>query len=121
MGSEAFRVTKKPINHGMNFVQIYVMVIWQELLSEELVEYRSVPPKFAVVRQERGDLIDAEPGIRASDMDLTARMVTLQPNRWDTWTAGVYGRTPLQELRYIFHLLENDDVVTHSRHVDDIT
>ena len=48
-------------------------------------------------------------------------MANLHPDAWDPWTAGVYSRAPLQELRYIFHLVENDDVATQSRHMDNVT
>ena len=61
MRSEAFRIAMQPINHEINFVRIYVMVSWQQLLSETLMVYCSVPPKFVAVRHQRSDLIEAKP------------------------------------------------------------
>lgn len=61
MRSEPFRITMKPINHEINFVGIYVMVNGQQLLSETLMVYCSVSPKFVAVRHQCGDLIEAKP------------------------------------------------------------
>ena len=74
----------------MNFINIYIAVGWQEFLSETLVVYGSVLPKFVAIRHYGGDLIDAKPEICVSDMDVITPMASLHSNSWDPRTAGVY-------------------------------